>query len=129
MKFSVAKLIFFLAIIPKFHFATHIVGGEVYYNYLGNNQYKIFLDVFRDCYNGIPPLDNPAFVTIYNSSNSVVMTLNLDLDSTRIIDQQSINNPCINPPNNVCVQKGAYSSDPLTLPPIPGGYYIVYQRC
>lgn len=129
MKLFVTKLFFILIFLPKILTATHIVGGEVYYNYLGNNQYKIFLDVFRDCYNGIPPLDNPAFVTIYNSSNTVVMTLNLNLDSTRIIDQQTINNPCINPPNNVCVQKGAYSSDPLTLPPIVGGYYIVYQRC
>ena len=126
------RFIVFLVVLfslPKINFATHIVGGEVYYDFLGNNKYKVYLEVFRDCYNGIPPLDNPAFVTIFNSSGDVILTLNLNLDSTRIIDQQTINNPCIDPPNNVCVQKGAYSSDILTLPPIVGGYYIVYQRC
>ena len=40
--------------------ATHIVGGELYYQCLGNDQYRITLNVYRDCYNGVPPFDDPA---------------------------------------------------------------------
>ena len=29
--------------------ATHIVGGVVYYEYLGGNRYKIIFEVYRDC--------------------------------------------------------------------------------
>ncbi|MBK7693908.1 MAG: hypothetical protein IPI30_06205 [Saprospiraceae bacterium] len=32
--------------------ATHIVGGDMTYRCLGNNQYEISLTVRRDCLNG-----------------------------------------------------------------------------
>jgi hypothetical protein len=32
--------------------ASHIVGGEMTYKYLGNNRYQIKLSVFIDCFNG-----------------------------------------------------------------------------
>ena len=50
--------------------ATHIVGGEIYYDKLSGNQYKITLKVYRDCINGVPPLDNPAFVTVFDINQS-----------------------------------------------------------
>lgn len=107
--------------------ATHIVGGEIYYDYLGNNQYKITLKVYRDCFNGIPPLDNPAFLTIYDANNNVVMTRSLTLLSVVSVPP-SINNPCIQTPGGICVEEGVYE-DIVTLPPKTGGYYLAYQRC
>ena len=47
--------------------ATHIVGGELNYRYLVNNVYQINLTVYRDCFNGVPPFDNPASVGIFNA--------------------------------------------------------------
>ena len=44
--------------------ATHIVGGEITYNCLGNDQYEITLSVYRDCYNGQPYFDQPAIIGI-----------------------------------------------------------------
>ena len=29
--------------------ATHIIGGEMYYDHLGGNQYKVTLALYRDC--------------------------------------------------------------------------------
>ncbi|MFM8949601.1 MAG: hypothetical protein ACKOKB_02355, partial [Bacteroidota bacterium] len=46
--------------------ATHIVGGELYYRYLGNNQYEIQLTVYRDCFYGVPPFDEPAYVGVWD---------------------------------------------------------------
>ncbi|MBS1638374.1 MAG: PKD domain-containing protein [Bacteroidetes bacterium] len=107
--------------------ATHIVGGEIYYDDLGGGNYKIHMKVYRDCFNGIPPLDNPAFVTIYDANGNVAQTLSLNTISVTNIPP-SINNPCIQTPNNVCVQEGIYETT-VNLPPQTGGYYIVYQRC
>jgi len=118
-------------------FATHIVGGEIYYDYLGNDVYKIHMKVYRDCINGIPPLDgfpdangniqSNAVFTVFDANGNVVSSHNFNTVSVTLIPP-SINNPCIVPQNNVCVQEGVYEYT-LTLPPITGGYYIAYQRC
>lgn len=107
--------------------ATHIVGGEIYYDYLGGNNYRITMKIYRDCINGLAPFDNPAFVTVFDAGNNIVTTRNLPLLSITNIPP-SINNPCIQVPTNVCVEEGLYM-DSLNLPPKAGGYYIVYQRC
>lgn len=46
--------------------ATHIVGGEMNYTCLGNNQYEITLTIFRDCFYGNPNawFDNPASIGV-----------------------------------------------------------------
>jgi gliding motility-associated-like protein len=108
-------------------YATHIVGGEIYYDNLGGGNYKITMKVYRDCFNGVPALDNPAFMTVYDASNNVIMTFDMPLISNTNISP-SINNPCIQPPNGVCVEEGIYEHT-INLPPKTGGYYIVYQRC
>ena len=41
--------------------ATHIVGGEVYYDSLGNDQYKVTFEVYRDCSGS----DSPLWYTVY----------------------------------------------------------------
>lgn len=119
--------IFFILIFCSKIYATHIVGGEIYYDYLGNNQYKITMKVYRDCYNGIPLLDDPALINIFDKNGNLVMSINVPLKSVTNIPP-SINNSCIQAPNNVCVEEGIYETI-QTLPPINGGYYIVYQRC
>jgi gliding motility-associated-like protein len=106
--------------------ASHIVGGEIYYDYIGSNNYKITLKIYRDC-SSATQLDNPAFITIFDASNTVVTTLNLSLLSQTNVPP-SINNPCIQTPNNVCVEEGIYEGN-VNLPPKTGGYTIVYQRC
>ncbi len=108
--------------------ATHVVGGEIYYDHLGGNNYKITLKVYRDCINGVPPLDNPAFVTIFDVNKVVVDTLYLPMVSFTQVPP-TINSPCIQPPlNSACDEEGIYERI-VTLPPKAGGYYIVYQRC
>ncbi len=108
-------------------FASHIVGGEIYYDYLGANKYQITLKVYRDCFNGIPPLDNPARVSIFDAAGNIVDTLYIAMFSLTPVPP-SINNPCIQPPGTVCVEEGVYI-DTVLLPPKPGGYDLVYQRC
>lgn len=130
--FVLKRVIKYLCILLSIGFtiqlkASHIVGGEIYYDNLGGNNYKITLKVYRDCYNGIPPLDNPAFISIFDKNGAVVDTLRLPMISDIIIPP-SINNACITILGNACVEEGIYERT-VNLPPKNGGYFIVYQRC
>lgn len=107
--------------------ATHIIGGEMYYECMGNNIYKVTLKVYRDCYNGQAQLDNPAYISVYNAQKTLVTTLTVNNPPMAIIPVD-LSNPCLIAPPNVCVQEGIYVKS-VSLPPSPGGYYLVYQRC
>jgi gliding motility-associated-like protein len=106
--------------------ATHIVGGEMNYEYIGNNQYIVRLTVYRDC-SVTTGFDDPANVGVFNSAG--VLLFDLDFQFTGATELvPDFNVPCGTPPTNVCVEVTTYI-DTLTLPPIPGGYRISYQRC
>ncbi len=134
------KYILFLVFVFTFvnkSFATHIVGGEMIYDKIGADKYRIILKVYRDCFNGIPPFDGlpnqsggtvPAYLTIREVNSSNLFGV-FDIGAPTITNiPPTINSPCIQTPNNVCVEEGVYQYT-ITLPPIPGGYYIIYQRC
>ncbi len=107
--------------------ATHIVGGELYYRYLGNNQYQILLTVYRDCYFGVPPFDDPAYIGIWDVNNVLIQTLSVSpYDSITV--PNIINSPCFIPPVDVCYRAAFYATTVL-LPPITGGYQLTYMRC
>ncbi|MBL7917792.1 MAG: hypothetical protein JNM96_05305, partial [Bacteroidia bacterium] len=64
--------------------ATHIVGGEMYYDKIGTNTYQVTLKVYRDCFNGVPPFDGqngtlPALLHVFNSSGTLLQQLDLGL--------------------------------------------------
>jgi gliding motility-associated-like protein len=120
-------LLLFLCLFSMKNFATHIVGGEIFYDCLGGNNYRITLKVYRDCYNGIPPLDNPAYVFIFDAAGTFIDSLAMPLPGTTVVPPV-INNPCFTPPTDVCVEEGIYQRV-INLPPLPGGYNLTYQRC
>lgn len=121
-------LMFFL-LKPSSVNATHIVGGEMYYEYVGNSSYIITLVVYRDCYYGVPPFDPIASIGIFTGANQLYTELCLAVkpDSTTI--PPVINSPCFVPPTNICYRRGYYRSSPVFLPPNLNGYQLVYQRC
>lgn len=116
--------------------ATHIVGGEITYRCLGNNQYEIILTVYRDCFYGDPNVgfDDPAWLGFYRTnSNLPVLTIGtqgvlfVPYDATDTLDEQ-LTSECNIQGQDVCVHRAVYRSI-VTLPQIAGGYTIVYQRC
>lgn len=107
-------------------FAAHIIGGEVYYDYLGNDQYQITFEIYRDC-NGVgAPFDNPLDFTVYHDNGTFyqVFTASPVIDTLPIV----YDDPCVTPPTDICVERGIYVTV-ITLPPTADGYYITYQRC
>ncbi len=120
-------LFLFVFIIHGNASSTHIVGGELSYECLGNNDYRITLKVYRDCFNGQAPFDNPAHVGIFDGSGSLFTTLDLGFPGSANVPPVLIS-PCLIPPGNVCVEEAVYQGT-INLPPSANGYTLVYQRC
>lgn len=108
--------------------AYHLIGGELTYECLGNDDYTIRLKIYRDCYcTNCADFDNPAYVFIYNSSGIQLQYLTMPFPGSTQIPP-IINNPCLAFPPDLCVEEAIYSLT-VNLPPISGGYHLVYQRC
>ncbi|MEZ4884159.1 MAG: T9SS type A sorting domain-containing protein [Chitinophagales bacterium] len=108
--------------------ARHLIGGELSYTCLGDDNYQISLEIFRDC-NCIncADFDDPARVVVFDTNGNQRQDLN-------IFSPQITNVPlntgglCLENVPDVCVERGLYQTT-VALPPLAGGYYIVYQRC
>ncbi len=118
--------------------ATHIVGGNLQYRCLGNDQYEITLYFLRDCINANPEavVDSPAIVSFYDVNYKPINTVG-ELGAIGHIKMEYytmdtlfslINNPCYTAGGTVCVEKTVYK-DTVRLPFRPGGYRLAYQRC
>lgn len=109
-------------------FASHIVGGEIYYDYLGNNQYQFYIIVYRDCFSTGAAFDDPLSLGVFaTTSNAMVQNVNIPFPGSVTLPI-IFDNPCVVTPPNICTERAIYTTV-LTLPPIPGGYTVAYQRC
>lgn len=120
-------LIYFLVALSSALQAAHIVGGEINYNCVGNNQYEMVLTVFRDCNSAGANFDAPANITIFNSNGGVYMVRQVFFSTRARIPNIPPNN-CTQLPNTVCTERAVYR-DTVYLPPTAGGYTLSYQRC
>ncbi|MEY4936578.1 MAG: hypothetical protein RIS64_2937 [Bacteroidota bacterium] len=105
--------------------AKHIIGGEITYKYIGNDQYRFFMKIYRDCNGQGAELDNPASITLFRGT-TMMMNIQAALDSSRYLSKPNL--PCTETNIDVCVQEGSYSWL-LPLPAINESYTVVYQRC
>ncbi|MCC6937351.1 MAG: PKD domain-containing protein [Flavobacteriales bacterium] len=111
-------------------FATHIIGGDMFYDHLGGNQYRVTLRLYRDCgpdnVNGTV-FDSQAQLAVYNSAGSLINSFSVNFPGETTVPVE-LNDPCLSAPPTVCVASTEYVQV-MTLPPIAGGYTISYQRC
>lgn len=111
--------------------ATHIVGGELYYRFLGEDDYEVTLIIYRDCgptnTNGTY-FDALASVGVYRDgilfSNLQMNLNNAEIDELPV----AVDNPCFIVPPDVCVERAIYT-ETINLPAWPSGYTLTHQRC
>ncbi len=97
------------------------------YQCLGNDTYEITLTLYRDCFTvSGAEFDPQASIGIFNNGTLISNELSPFTFKTPV--PVIINNPCLIAPPDVCIEKTEYTQI-VTLPSIPGGYDIVYQRC
>ena len=127
------KLFLLLAVClsATFAFANHITGGEMYYTLVkqdGSNYiYHVTLKLYRDCYSTGAPLDPAAPIAIYKG-NTLIWNNTIPQSQVVRLNLGSPNQ-CIQNPPVVCYEAGYYEFDTPSLPAVPEGYTIAYQRC
>ena len=122
------KVIFFLLILYSFSVkASHIIGGDIFYDFLGNNQYKFYITLYRDCNSTGAAFDDPMNLSVYKADGNLFLNLEVPFPGSEFVPIP-FNNPCATPPNNLCVEKAVYTII-INLPPVTGGYNVSYQRC
>jgi len=108
-------------------YAAHIVGGFVSYRFISGTTYEITLTVYRDC-SSTTQFDDPASVGMFQSNNNaLIQTLSFTNPVVTTI-QPPLDNPCLVPPGNVCVEQGVYKTT-VTLPSATQSYSFYYERC
>lgn len=110
--------------------ATHIVGGDFYYDYLGNNQYRITLKLYIDCINGRQNAidsDREAIIGIFDAGTN---QFEKQFIMTRTAPERlnKLNYECVRPPTDVCVDGYTYQRI-LTIDPGKDGKILAFQRC
>ncbi|MBP6575404.1 MAG: hypothetical protein KA230_13215, partial [Flavobacteriales bacterium] len=95
--------------------ATHISGGEIYWECLGNNQYEITLIIYRDCF-GVQ-LNNNFDVNFDSPCGNFTQTVNTPngVELSQLCDLQLPNSTC-NGGNLPGIEQYSYTTT-VTLPP------------
>ena len=109
--------------------ATHIVGGDFYYEYLNGDRYRITMKLYLDCYNGNPNAiesDRYAIFGIFDGNNNLVDKF--EIERTGPIHLSGAVYKCIVNPGDVCVDQYNYVFE-VDLPKKKDGYIIAFQRC
>lgn len=125
-------------------FGTHIVGGELTYQFKGGTTYEIRLDIYIDCENGSSGAisqDATGYISFYDgNSGSYLQSLTNQFNSgsTTNIGQGvsrsgpsrliKLNYNCIRNAPNACVDHYWYIRQ-VSLPARTGGYIVSFQRC
>jgi len=108
--------------------ASHIVGGEMYYDCLGGNQYRITLKLYRDCLSDGAGFDDPLPITIFDGNTINIGGFTINFPGSINLDVNFNNNPCVTAPTDICVEEAIYTKI-VTLPASTTGYTLAYQRC
>lgn len=114
--------------------STHLVGGEIFYTHLGNNQYQVTLKVYRDCgpTNTLGTgFDDQVYIGVWDGTGQIqendVVTIPLSFSNVSNVPV-ILGNPCGTPPEELCIEQAIYSTT-ITLPPTELGWDLVWQRC
>jgi gliding motility-associated-like protein len=126
--------------------ASHIVGGDFTYRYLGDSmtpgglvhKYRVTLFIYQDCVTGVPDAiaqDNPAFFTVYE--NGVAFPVRVDTNirwdfpptpDGGITVPANFSNECVTNIPPLCLLRKKFEKT-YYLPASANGYVVIYQRC
>ena len=110
--------------------ATHIMGGDLYYQYISEDRYRITLQYFLDCENGDPGAINSDLdgnFGFFNAKTNQLITSQV-ITRTGPIKVTQLNYECVIGNPNACVDKYAYSFE-IDLDPGTDGIVVSFQRC
>ena len=108
-------------------YATHIVGGSMFYEHLGGSSYSLSIRLYKDCSPNSINFSTSLRVEIRNGDGSMPSTSFVRIPLlARDTLAPHIDTCAFNP--GVCVELGVYSKI-ISLPPQSGGYHLFYTDC
>ncbi|PCJ67327.1 MAG: hypothetical protein COA58_03125 [Bacteroidetes bacterium] len=110
--------------------ATHIVGGDITYEYVSENTYRINLFLYVDCINGTTGAinsDKEANIAYFNAETNEFIS-NDALDVITQLNVEEVNYKCLKVEPNACVQQFKFSYIKI-INPRDHGIIIAFQRC
>lgn len=114
-------------LLPFIGLSSHIVGGEMYYDCLGNNQFKITVKIYRDCNSSGAAFDSSIPVTVFDANNQQIQNISINFPGSTVLPVE-FNNPCVTIPPNICVEEAVYTKT-VTINVPNGGVTLAHQRC
>ena len=116
--------------------ASHIVGGEMTYKFMGDSpsyyRYQVTLSIYEDCLNGQPEAiaqDNPAYFGVYLAAYPFnFIYADSAFYTTSVAVPTNFSNSCISQIPATCLLKKTFVTT-FALLPNSTGYVIDYQRC
>ena len=136
--FFFALALFISLISPLSVFATHIMGGNLYYENLGVNggtvTFKVTLKMYRYCAPGSSQLPQDMNLGVYkqdqnnpNANKIQFLSTTLQLVNQQLITPPNANDSCSFTPNE-CVEEGIYE-ETIVVDTTSGGYHLIVERC
>ncbi len=136
---SIVLFLFALFSWPTTLPAKHLIGGEISYKCVGNGDYEITLQVYRDCLTDGADFDAEANFAIFQCDGTIDctelaqgsqgFTFTVPLDTVETLNYPD---PTCELPQ-LCVEQGTYrfrlSDYDAFLPNTNNSYYVVHQRC
>lgn len=127
MRCYLSLALLFLSLVVR---ATHIIGGELYYDHLSGDSYQVTLKLYRDCGPGNTNgtgYDATAELGVFSGAGAYLFSSVADFPGATSVPV-TLDDPCLSAPPTVCVEVAAYTFQ-ITLPPTVDGYILTYQRC
>lgn len=131
-------LILFSCFFYKISDATHLMGGDLTYKYLGstgtNFNYQVTLKLYRYCAGGSSSLPFNMNLGVYEEDQ---LNPNADKNLVSIVTLPIISQQFIIPPPSsascsfttvVCIEEGVYRVT-ISVPASVGGYHLISDRC
>ncbi|MCB9246531.1 MAG: gliding motility-associated C-terminal domain-containing protein [Flavobacteriales bacterium] len=123
--------LFLLSLLGSFPiWATHIAGGEIYYEYIARNRYRITMKLYIDCENGEQSAintDRTAFIAYYNALTNQLIGVD-EITRTGPNRVRETNYSCVTNQPSACVDEYTYQFE-KDLNPSDHGIILTFQRC
>ena len=111
--------------------ATHIVGGEIYYECLNPAQdlYRVTLVMYRDCLLGEAPYDDPISFFVFDNTDGSIFQIN-DIPIPEFIPEIVPDgwDTCVGQPYDLCVERAVYTKN-FRFVRNAAGYTLSWARC
>lgn len=122
MRNLIAALCLIGGLLPLTSKASHVVGGDIYVQWVSANTYDITVRVYRDC-DGIT-LPTTVSLGVYDlATDATNQTMTINLIQQQFLD---LGDSCYTP-TNLCIEEGIYQITGVTIPDNPNGYYLQTQ--